>query len=49
MPVVRGKNLVGQISRRDVLCAIQDWGSHNIDEEEINGYITKEMKDSLSK
>ena len=49
MPVVSGKNLVGQISRRDVLCAIQDWGSHNIDEEEINGYITKEMKDSLSK
>ena len=49
MPVVSGKNLVGQISRRDVLCAIQDWISHGIDEEEINGYITKEMKDSLSK
>ena len=49
MPVVSGKKLVGQISRRDVLCAIQDWSSHNIDEEEINGYITKEMKDSLSK
>ena len=49
MPVVSGKKLVGQISRRDVLCAIQDWSSHSIDEEEINGYITKEMKDSLSK
>ena len=49
MPVVSGKKLVGQISRRDVLCAIQDWSSHKIDDEEINGYITKEMKDSLSK
>tara|TARA_Y100000590_G_scaffold227786_1_gene257067 strand:+ start:225 stop:689 length:465 start_codon:yes stop_codon:yes gene_type:complete len=49
MPVVNGDVLVGQISRRDVLCAIQDSSSHNIDEDEVNGYITKEMKDSLSK
>ena len=49
MPVVNGDVLVGQISRRDILCAIQDSSNHNIDEDEVNGYITKEMKDSLSK
>jgi len=49
MPVVNGDILVGQISRRDILCAIQDSSNHNIDEDEVNGYITKEMKDSLSK
>ena len=49
MPVVNGDVLVGQISRRDVLCAIQDSSNHDIDDEKINDYITKEMKDSLSK
>ena len=49
MPVVNGDVLVGQISRRDVLCAIQDSSNQDIDEDEVNGYITKEMKDSLSK
>ena len=49
MPVVVGDKIVGQISRRDVLRAIQDGSSHEIDKNEINGYITKEMKGSLSK
>ena len=47
MPVVKGKKLVGQISRRDVLRDIQDGTSHDMNSEEINGYITQEMKGSL--
>ena len=38
---------MGQISRRDVLRAIQDSTSYNVDNKEINGYITQEMKGSL--
>ena len=49
LPVVKGKKLVGQISRRDVLRAIQDSSEYNINNDDINGYITKEMKGSLSK
>jgi CBS domain-containing protein len=49
MPVVKGKKLVGQIRRRDVLRAIQDSTNYDMDTEEINGYITQEMKGSLSK
>ena len=49
MPVVVEDKIVGQISRRDVLRAIQDGSSHKIDKNEINGYITQEMKGSLSK
>ena len=49
MPVHKGKKLVGQISRRDVLRAIQDSTSYDMNIEEINGYITQEMKGSLSK
>ena len=49
MPVLKGKKLVGQISRRDVLRAIQDSTNYNMDTEKINGYITQEMKGSLLK
>ena len=49
LPVVKGKKLVGQISRRDVLRAIQDSSEYNVNSDDINGYITKEMKGSLSK
>ena len=49
MPVVKGKKLMGQISRRDVLRAIQDTTNYDMDSNEINGYITQEMKGSLSK
>ena len=49
LPVVKGKKLVGQISRRDVLRAIQDSSEYNVNNDDINGYITQEMKGSLSK
>ena len=49
LPVIKGKKLVGQISRRDVLRAIQDSSEYNVNNDDINGYITKEMKGSLSK
>ena len=49
LPVVKGKKLVGQISRRDVLRAIQDSSEYNVNNDDINGYITEEMKGSLSK
>ena len=49
MPVVDGKKVIGQISRRDILCAIKDWSNNDIENDEINGYITQEMKGSLSK
>ena len=49
LPVVKGKKVVGQISRRDVLRAIQDSSEYNINNDDINGYITEEMKGSLSK
>jgi len=49
MPVVKGKKLMGQISRRDVLRAIQDTTNYDMDSNEINGYITQEMKGSLTK
>ena len=49
LPVVKGKKLVGQISRRDVLRAIQDSSEYTINNDDINGYITEEMKGSLSK
>ena len=49
LPVVKGKKLIGQISRRDVLRAIQDSSEYNINNDDINGYITEEMKSLLSK
>ena len=49
LPVVKGKKIVGQISRRDVLRAIQDSSEYTINNDDINGYITEEMKGSLSK
>ena len=48
IPVVKNYMITRLIIlTRDVLRAIQDSTSYNVDNKEINGYITQEMKGSL--